>query len=175
MHMIFIHRVLFVEKKEYEQIRVRVCDHVYVLVRVSVCIQDPPNGALECKVDGVATTTVVTITAPVMMTDETGVTTLTYDAELVSMTRGGPTAANMTAAAEDVAEEVVVCDENSGVSLFIDDAPAAPSCPSPMLDSSQLPPELLPQCYPGPTPTGGCASGWTVESGGIPVPYCVPS
>ena len=44
----------------------------------SLYIQDPPNGALECEVDGVATTTVVTITAPVLMTDERGVMSLTY-------------------------------------------------------------------------------------------------
>ena len=133
----------------------------YVYLSFSfLCIQDPPNGALSCKVDGAATTTVVTITAPVMTTDESGVMTLTYDAEVVSMTRGGPTAANMTAAAEDVTEEVVVCDEDSGASLYIDDVSSSASCPSPMLDASQLLPYgILPPCHP--SPTGECASGWT--------------
>ena len=89
-------------------------------------IQDPPNVALSCEVDGVATTTVITITAPVMTDDESGVMTLTYDAELVSMTRGSPSLFNDTAPVEDVADEVVVCDEDSGVSLFIDDVGVVP-------------------------------------------------
>ena len=116
----------------------RVCAYVCVYsISLSLCVrlQDPPNGALECEVDGVATTTVITIASPVLMTDESGVTTLTYDAELVSMVRGGgPTAANMTAPAEAVTEEeVVMCDEDSGVSLFIDDVKtSAQDCPSPM-------------------------------------------
>ena len=147
--------------------------HVYAFVHDSVCIQDPPNGALECKMDGVARTTVVIISALAVMTDETGVMTLTYDAELVSMTRGGPTAANMTAAAEDVKEEVVVCDEDSGVSLYIDDVGG---CPSPMY--STLPPPVLGPtpgqqvCYPG---SGGCASGFKLENA-PPDPYlvCMP-
>ena len=138
-------------------------------------MQDPPNGALECKVDGVATTTVVTITAPAVMTDESGVMTLTYDAELVSMTRGGPTLFNASAPVEDVMEEVVVCDEDSGASLYIDDV-SSPTCPSPMLDVSQLPPELqYPQCYPS-TSGSGCASGWTLEgSPEFRLSYCVES
>ena len=94
-----------------------------------MCIQDPPNGALECKVDGVARMTVVTISAPALMTDESGVMTLTCDAELVSVARGGPSFFNATGIVEEVAEEVVVCDEDSGVSLYIDDVRG---CPSPM-------------------------------------------
>ena len=64
------------------------------------------------------------------MTDERGAVTLTYDAELVRMVRGGPTAANMTAPAEDVADEILECDDDLAVSLFIDDAD---ECPSPMM------------------------------------------
>ena len=102
-----------------------------------VYYQDPPNGALECKVDGVARTTVVTIASPVVMTDESGMTTLTYEAALVSMVRGGgptATAANMTAPAEAVIEEeVVVCDDEYAVSLFIDTVTSSSKdCPSPM-------------------------------------------
>ena len=102
-----------------------------------VYYQDPPNGALECKVDGVARTTVVTIASPVVMTDESGMTTLTYEAALVSMVRGGgptATAANMTAPVEAVIkEEVVVCDDEYAVSLFIDTVTSSSKdCPSPM-------------------------------------------
>ena len=102
-----------------------------------VYYQDPPNGALECKVDGVARSTVVTIASPVVMTDESGMTTLTYEAALVSMVRGGgptATAANMTAPAEAVIEEeVVVCDDEYAVSLFIDTVTSSSKdCPSPM-------------------------------------------
>ena len=104
---------------------------------LSIYYQDPPNGALECKVDGVARTTVVTIASPVVMTDESGMTTLTYEAALVSMVRGGgptATAANMTAPAEAVIEEeVVVCDDEYAVSLFIDTVTSSSKdCPSPM-------------------------------------------
>ena len=97
------------------------------------------------------------------------------------MTRGGPTAANMTAAAEDVAEEVVVCDEDSGVSLYIDDVGG---CPSPMLSTLPLPVPVVPGqqvCYAelnwdATTPT--CASGFTLGYGPptplVPdgIPYC---
>ena len=104
---------------------------------LSIYYQDPPNGALECKVDGVARTTVVTIASPVVMTDESGMTTLTYEAALVSMVRGGgptATAANMTAPVEAVIkEEVVVCDDEYAVSLFIDTVTSSSKdCPSPM-------------------------------------------
>ena len=104
---------------------------------LSIYYQDPPNGALECKVDGIARTTVVTIASPVVMTDESGMTTLTYEAALVSMVRGGgptATAANMTAPAEAVIEEeVVVCDDEYAVSLFIDTVTSSSKdCPSPM-------------------------------------------
>ena len=52
-------------------------------VRDCECLQDPPNGALECEMDGIAITTVITITTPVlmmmmMMNDESGVKSLTY-------------------------------------------------------------------------------------------------
>ena len=97
---------------------------------VTVLLQDPPNGALECKVDGVATTTVITITAPVLMTDESGAMTLDYDVELVGMTRGGPTVFNTTASAESVDEEELVCDDGSGVSLFIDSVTPTSCAPS---------------------------------------------
>ena len=149
--------------------------HVYAFVHDSVCIQDPPNGALECKMDGVARTTVVIISALAVMTDETGVMTLTYDAELVSMTRGGPTAANMTAAAEDVKEEVVVCDEDSGVSLYIDDVGG---CPSPMQATRPPPVPVGPGqqvCYPGFGRTLTCASGFTMVRGPGGIQYCLSS
>ena len=113
--------------------------------------------------DGVARTTVITITAPVLVTaDESGVSTLTYDAALVSMTRGGPTAANMTAPAEAVMEEqVVVCDETSGVSLYIDDV-SSTDCPSPMKSfADTYPNACMAQMFDGP-----CAEGWTL----FPIP-----
>ena len=92
-----------------------------------------------------------------MTDDESGVETLTYDAALVSMTRGGPTAANMTAPAEAVMEEqVVVCDETYGVSLYIDDV-STPECPSPM-SSAALPQGL---CIASNRGSGAeCADGW---------------
>ena len=148
---------------------VRACVCVSVRVRVALCVckQDPPNGALSCKMDGVATTTVITITNPEMMTDERGVMSLTYDADLVSMTRGGPTAANMTAPAEEMAEEqVIVCDEGSGVSLYIDDV-STPECPSPM-SSAALPQGV---CIASNRGSGTeCADGWTFYPlcGGVP-------
>ena len=160
------------------------CAHVCcVYISIALCGQDPPNGALECKVDGVARTTVVTITTPVLMTDESGVVTLKSDAALVRMTRGGPTAANMTAATEDVADEVFVCDNTSSVSLFIDDAPGG--CPSPMTSCPSLgyigvlppdpdkPPKQV--CFPGASgATLTCATGFTLETGLPPQrnPYC---
>lgn len=118
---------------------------------MTVSIQDPPNGALECKVNGVATTTVITITAPVLMTDESGAMTLDYDVELVGMTRGGPTVFNTTASAETVDEKELVCDEGSGVSLYIDSVTST-SCPSPMFSS------YLQALYgqPNPLPQGIC-------------------
>ena len=136
---------------------VRACLSVSVSLCVCICKQDPPNGALSCKMDGVATTTVITITNPEMMTDERGVMSLTYDADLVSMTRGGPTAANMSAPAEEMAEEqVIVCDEGSGVSLYIDDV-STPECPSPM-SSAALPQGL---CIASNRGSGTeCADGW---------------
>ena len=150
-------------------------------VCVSICLQDPPNGALECEVDGVATTTVITITAPVLMIDESGVMTLTYDAAYVSMTRGGPTIAKRTAPAEAVMEEqVVVCDENSGVSLYIDDV-SSTDCPSPM-SPADLPRNL---CLAGnngggppnvdPFIAASCASGYQYFGvcGGGPPYFCV--
>ena len=110
------------------------CSYACVFISIALCVQVPPNGALECKVDGVARTTVVTITTPVLMTDESGAVTLTYDAEIVRMVRGGPTALNMTAPAEAVIEEeVVVCDDEYAVSLFIDTVTSSSKdCPSPM-------------------------------------------
>ena len=134
-------------------------------------MQDPPNGALECKVNGVATTTVVTITAPAVMTDESGVMTLTYDAELVSMTRGGPTLFNASAPVEDVMEEVVVCDEDSGVSLFIDNA--STGCPPPLV-ATNVPAGM---CY---TANNGrdteCPLGYSSISlcGGFFPNFCIP-
>lgn len=47
-------------------------------VRDCECLQDTPNGALECGMNGIAITTVITITTPVLMNDESGVVTLTY-------------------------------------------------------------------------------------------------
>ena len=113
--------------------------------------------------DGVARTTVITITAPVLVTaDESGVMTLTYDAVLVSMTRGGPTAANMTAPAEAVMEEqVVVCDETYGVSLYIDDV-SSTGCPSPMTKFT----DYFPNACMAQQMNGLCEEGWTV----FPIP-----
>ena len=150
---------------------------------ICVSVQDPPNAELVCKVNGVATTTAVTITAPVLMTDETGAMTLTYDVELLRMARGGPTVFNTSALVEPVNDEELVCDEDSGVSLFIDNV--AGGCPSPMTSSYPfIPPFPLEPgqqlCYAGfveTTPT--CASGFEVEllQSAPPdgIPYCVPS
>ena len=100
-----------------------------------MCVQVPPNGALECKVDGVARTAVVTISAPLLMTDASGMMTLTYKADVIGMTRGGPTPFNLTSSAEDVSvEEVHVCDDTNDVSLYIDSFGKA-VCVSPMLSS----------------------------------------
>ena len=165
------------------------CMYAFVHV-MSLCVrmrlQVPPNGALECVVDGVATTTVITITAPVLMADETSglVMTLTYDAALVSMVRGGgPSLFNTTAAVETVTEEhVVVCDDGSGVSLYIDDV-SSTECPSPMSPVSSLLPRDL--CLAGDNGSGppgvgpfiaaSCATGYQVlpVCGGNPPYFCV--
>ena len=138
-----------------------------------VPVQDPPNGALECKVDGVATTTVVTIGSPVLMMDEIGVLTLTYESELVGMTRGGFTLINATAVAETVFDEaVVICDEGTDVSLFIDSATNY-GCPGDMIACSNSPqlPTLLPPCCPS-IPSVECASGRSLQSGVPDFLYC---
>ena len=132
---------------------------VYIYIYINVCVQDPPNAALECEVDGVPTATAITISAPVLMTDETGAMTLTYNAEFVSMTRGGPNPLNSTASAEDVVEEELICDDDSSVSLFIDSYVPASSCPSPMspLPSSQTAGICLSSA------NGQCADGYPAQ------------
>ena len=123
---------------------------VYVYLSIAMCVQVPPNGALECRVDGAARTAVVTITAPVMMTDESGMMTLTYEANVIGMTRGGPTPFNLTSAAEDVGfDEVFVCDDTNDVSLYIDSfgkavcvSPMRSSLPADALDDVTLPLDL---------------------------------
>ena len=135
---------------------------------MTVSLQDPPNGALECEVNGVATTTVITITAPVLMTDESGAMTLAYDVEFVGMTRGGPTLFNTTASAESVDEEELVCDDGSGVSLYIDSVTST-SCASPMVSS-------LVQIYFGrePPPAGTCYVRGSCSSGYSDLPVGNP-
>ena len=96
-----------------------------------IYVQDPPNAELVCKVNGVSTTTAVTLTSPVLMTDESGAMTLTYDVELLRMARGGPTMFNTSALAEAIDDEDLVCDDGIGVSLFIDDVSSS-LCPPPM-------------------------------------------
>ena len=86
-----------------------------------VSVQDPPNAELVCKVNGVATTTAVTLTAPVLMPDdESGAISLTCDVGLLGMARGGPTVFNASAPSETVNEEELVCDDGAGLSLSID-------------------------------------------------------
>ena len=104
---------------EYDNMNVCMCAFVCA-VHVCISAQDPPNAELVCKVNGVSTTTAVTIRSPVLMTDESGAMTLTYDIELLGMARGGPTVFNTTASVESVDEEELVCDDGIGVSLFID-------------------------------------------------------
>ena len=124
---------------------------------------------------GFARTTVLTISTPVLMTDNGGTMTLAYDAEFVRMTRGGPTAANMTAATEDVADETLVCDDSSSVSFFIDDGGG---CPSPMTSSGSSyfarPPAASGRqlCYPDRNME--CAAGFTAVLGPLvtQIPYC---
>ena len=155
------------------------CSYACVFISIALCVQVPPNGALECKVDGVARTTVVTITTPVLMTDESGAVTLTYDAEIVRMVRGGPTALNMTAPAEAVTkEQMLVCDNTSSVSLFIDDAPGG--CPSPMTSSPSLGLiGVIPPAEPGqqlcfPEARMGCATDFTMKNTiPIGIAYCL--
>ena len=142
---------------------------------MTVSLQDPPNAALECEVNGVATTTVITITAPVLMTDESGAMTLDYDVELVGMTRGGPTLFNTTASAESVDEEELVCDDGSGVSLYIDSVTPT-SCESPMV-SSLLQAFFGVRALPPPAGTcyarGSCSSGY--ESFPVGPPSLIPA
>jgi len=98
--------------------------------------EDPPNAALECEVDGMATTTIVTITMPALSTTNDGMMTLTYEANVVGITRGGPTPFNLTSAAEDIrVEEVLVCDDTNEVSLYIDSVGTTSGCASPMVSS----------------------------------------
>ena len=148
-----------------------------------VSVQDPPNAELVCKVNGVVTTTAVTITAPALMTGESGAMTLTYDVELLRMTRGGPSVFNTSALVEPVNDEALVCDDGTGVSLFIDDVGG---CPSPM--TSTINPNLSNIAWYIPVSPGGqlcvasstqtCASGFTLEESGPPLPsirICVSS
>ena len=143
--------------------------------------QVPPNAELVCKVNGVATTTAVTIAAPVLVMDESEGMTLMYDVELLRMARGGPSIFNATAQAEPIDDEVLVCDEGIGVSLFIDDAPGG--CPSPMSTSpspllANVPPPQPGQvtCFPQVNlPNEGglkCASGFTLEPNPVGSAYC---
>ena len=137
---------------------------------VTVSLQDPPNAALECEVNGVATTTVITITAPVLMTDESGAMTLDYDVELVGMTRGGPTLFNTTASAESVDEEELVCDDDSGVSLYIDSVTptsCAPSMSSSYFQALDGYPPPADACY---VKGDACASGYIGKPVGPPPP-----
>ena len=150
-----------------------------------MCAQDPPNAALECEVDGMATTTIVTITMPALSTTNDGMMTLTYEANVVGITRGGPTPFNLTSAAEDVrVEEVLVCDDTNEVSLYIDSVGTTSGCASPMVST------IFPEEFGVPTPPPGscyavdgaaCASGYySVPFGAAPgfplrVSVCVPS
>ena len=155
-------------------------------------VQDYPNAKLVCEVNGVATTTAVTITASELTTDESGATTtLTYDVELQSMERNSPTAFNVFAPErpEAVDDEELVCDDGVGVSLFFDNT----ACPSPMSPSpniraqilAQPIPELDGKCFPEfdfYNEALNCAPGFTLEGGttstrgvSIEIPYCEAS
>ena len=86
------------------------------------------------------------------------------------MMRGGPTAVNMSAPAEAMAkEEVVMCDEGSGVSLYIDDVSTS-ECPSPMSSAGN---PLV--CLASDDSQGDCGTGFTK----IPIPgppyFCIES
>ena len=158
---------------------------VYVYLSIAMCVQVPPNGALECRVDGAARTAVVTITAPVMMTDESGMMTLTYEANVIGMTRGGPTPFNLTSAAEDVrVEEVLVCDDTNEVSLYIDSVGTTSGCASPMVSSISAEDLGVPTPPPGSCYAvngAACASGYNSfpigDEPGCParVSVCIPS
>ena len=176
-------RALHVQReRERERERMRtyvshVCACVRSCVFVCVClcvypfvgIQDPPNSALSCKVDGIATTTVLTITNPVVMTDESGVVALTYNAEPVSMIRGGPSPFDLSVVSslEEVSNGGLMCDAGSAVRLFVDNAADPGECPSPMVDCPSYP---VPTCCPS---RDGCAPGWVIDNGPEPFSYCL--
>ena len=144
-----------------------------------MCAQDPPNAALECEVDGMATTTIVTITMPTLSTTNDGMVTLTYEANVVGITRGGPTPFNLTSAAEDVrVEEVLVCDDTNEVSLYIDSVGTTSGCASPMVSS--ITPNDVGALAPPPGSCfavngAACASGYDSFPLPAPVSVCIPS
>ena len=150
-----------------------------------MCAQDPPNAALECEVDGMATTTIVTITMPALSTTNDGMMTLTYEANVVGITRGGPTPFNLTSAAEDIrVEEVLVCDDTNEVSLYIDSVGTTSGCASPMVSSISAEDLGVPTPPPGSCYAvngAACASGYNSfligDEPGFParVSVCIPS
>ena len=77
-----------------------------------------------CRVDGVTTTTTVILSLPTVSTDEDGLSTLVYDAPILSSRRGGHfffgSSANTTTGNEEVTTDVLLCDAGGVVSLFID-------------------------------------------------------
>merc|ERR1712178_460021 len=97
---------------------------------------------------------------------------LEYGAELVSITRGSPNLFNSTVPVEPVSDEVVVCDADTDVSLFIDGVQDEPTCASPMLQNIPPPPAGSKGCYLAP-PQNECASGWTFQGNRF-YPYCTP-
>ena len=99
-------------------------DRAFLSIYMHIHVQDPPNAALVCEVDGVTTTTAVTLTSPSLSMDDDGMMAISYGAETISMMRGGLSALNATAtAAEAVIAETLVCDDDSIVSLFVDSVP----------------------------------------------------
>ena len=130
-----------------------------------------------------ATTMIVTITMPVLSTTNDGMMTLTYEANVVGITRGGPTPFNLTSAAEDVrVEEVLVCDDTNEVSLYIDSVGTTSGCASPMVSSISAEDLGVPTSRPGlcyAVKVGAaCASGYnSYPIAGVParVSVCIPS
>ena len=148
-------------------------DRAFLSIYMHIHVQDPPNAALVCEVDGVTTTTAVTLTSPSLSMDDDGMMAISYGAETISMMRGGPSALNATApAAEAVIAETLVCDDDSIVSLFVDSVdPVTPwYCAPP---TSYKLPDALSYIPPGSCFSGFesgqqlCAPGWTPNKTGL--------